>query len=81
MERGNMRIRTLVLGALALLSASGYGAAARAQDWGAEMAHWHALCDQGDRRACVRFGVLIGEHRERHAEWRRTHPDWWWWEH
>jgi hypothetical protein len=23
---------------------------------------------------------LIGENRERHTEWRRAHPEFWWWE-
>ncbi len=32
-------------------------------------------CEQGDRRACVRMGIIIGEHRERHEEWRREHPE------
>jgi hypothetical protein len=32
-------------------------------------------CDVGDRRACVRLGIVIGEHRERREEWRREHPD------
>ena len=32
-------------------------------------------CDDGDRRACVRLGIIIGEHRERREEWRREHPD------
>jgi hypothetical protein len=40
----------------------------------------HYECDRGDRRACVQFGVLIGEQRERRAEWQHTHPEWWWWE-
>lgn len=35
----------------------------------------HERCDAGDRRACVRFGILIGQHRERVAEWRRSRPD------
>ena len=35
----------------------------------------HAACDDGDRHACIRFGVLIGQHKERVAEWRRMHPD------
>jgi hypothetical protein len=46
----------------------------------AELIGFHQLCDKGDRRACVRFGILIGENRERHAEWRRMHPEWWWWD-
>jgi hypothetical protein len=28
----------------------------------------------GDRKACIRFGVMIGENRERRVEWRRLHP-------
>jgi hypothetical protein len=32
-------------------------------------------CEAGDRRACVRLGILIGENRERRAAWRREHPD------
>ncbi|MGA8412858.1 MAG: hypothetical protein WB756_13965, partial [Xanthobacteraceae bacterium] len=46
----------------------------------AEMIGFHQLCDRGDKRACIRFGILIGENRQRHADWRRLHPDWWWWE-
>ena len=32
-------------------------------------------CEDGDRRACVRLGIIIGENRERRASWRREHPD------
>jgi hypothetical protein len=32
-------------------------------------------CEDGDRRACVRFGIIIGEHRERRERWRREDPD------
>jgi hypothetical protein len=32
-------------------------------------------CEDGDRRACVRLGILIGENRERRARWRREYPD------
>ncbi len=35
----------------------------------------HERCDSGDRHACVRFGILIGQHREHVAAWRRSHPD------
>lgn len=34
-----------------------------------------AQCDDGDTRACIRFGIVIGEHRERQAQWRRQNPD------
>jgi hypothetical protein len=46
----------------------------------AEIIGFHQLCDKGDRRACVRFGILIGQNQQRHADWRRSHADWWWWE-
>jgi hypothetical protein len=32
-------------------------------------------CDSGSKRACIRFGIMIGKHQERVATWRRTHPD------
>jgi hypothetical protein len=46
----------------------------------AEMIGFHQLCDKGDRRACVRFGILIGQNQQRHADWRRAHAEWFWWE-
>ena len=54
---------------------------ARAQEGvEAEMIGYHQLCQKGDRRACIRFGILIGRNEQRHADWRRLHADWWWWE-
>lgn len=44
------------------------------------MRRMHYECDRGDRRACVRFGIILGEHRERHEEWRHAHPEYWWWD-
>jgi hypothetical protein len=32
-------------------------------------------CEDGDRRACVRLGIIIGENRERRAAWRRENPE------
>jgi hypothetical protein len=32
-------------------------------------------CEDGDKRACVRLGIIIGENRERRAAWRRDHPE------
>jgi hypothetical protein len=55
---------------------------AHAQDAAeAEIVGFHQLCQKGDRRACVRFGILLGRNEQRHADWRRAHADWWWWEH
>ncbi|HUA50906.1 MAG TPA: hypothetical protein VMB81_02015 [Candidatus Sulfotelmatobacter sp.] len=53
---------------------------ASAEDREERMRHLHFDCDRGDRRACVRFGVMLGENHDHFVEWRRTHPEWWWWE-
>jgi hypothetical protein len=54
---------------------------ARAQsDVEAEMIGYHQLCEKGDRRACIKFGILIGRNQQRNADWRRAHADWFWWE-
>jgi hypothetical protein len=37
-------------------------------------------CEAGDTRACVQFGIIIGENRERRAQWRQEAPDLFWWE-
>lgn len=37
-------------------------------------------CEDGDTRACVRLGIIIGENRERRAQWAREHPELFWWE-
>jgi hypothetical protein len=37
--------------------------------------HLHHKCEEGDRRACVHLGIIIGENKERREEWRREHPD------
>jgi hypothetical protein len=46
----------------------------------AEILGFHQLCDKGDRKACVHFGILIGRNEQRHADWRRAHAEWFWWE-
>jgi hypothetical protein len=67
--------------AIAIAAGIPMSVAARAQDARqAELIGFHQLCDKGDRKACVRFGMLLGEMRERHAEWRKAHPEFWWWE-
>ena len=35
----------------------------------------HEDCFDGSKGACIRFGILIGQHREHVAMWRRSHPD------
>jgi hypothetical protein len=44
------------------------------------MLELRAACEDGDRRSCIRFGIIIGENRERRAQWRRENPDLFWWE-
>jgi len=34
----------------------------------AEMIGFHQLCQKGDRKACIRFGILIGRNEQRHAD-------------
>jgi hypothetical protein len=46
----------------------------------AEIIGFHQLCEKGDRKACVRFGILIGRNEQRNADWRRGHADWFWFE-
>ena len=42
---------------------------------GERMLELRERCEDGDRRACVRLGIIIGENRERRAAWRREHPE------
>jgi hypothetical protein len=37
-------------------------------------------CDDGNRSACIRFGVMLGENRERERQWRNERPDFYRWE-
>ena len=52
----------------------------RRDEMRARMFELRTACEDGDRRACVRFGIIIGENRERRAQWRRESPDLFWWE-
>lgn len=45
-----------------------------------QLAGLHQRCTDGDRRACVRFGFMIGESRDRRDDWRNNHSEWFWWE-
>jgi hypothetical protein len=81
-----MRLKSLFVASAIVTAVAGIVPStipARAQDFRAreaELAGLHQLCDRGDRKACVRFGMILGEMRERHADWRRGHPEWFWWE-
>jgi hypothetical protein len=37
-------------------------------------------CDDGSRESCIRFGIIIGQNREREAQWRRQNPDMFAWD-
>jgi hypothetical protein len=81
-----MNLKPLTAAAMVAAAISGVAAmtptVAHAQDaMEAEMVGYHQLCQKGDRKACIRFGILIGRNEQRHADWRRAHADWWWWEH
>lgn len=74
--------RCLATAAVIAASLGAMTLSAKAQDAReAEIVGFHQLCDHGDRRACVRFGMLIQQNHDRQAQWRRTHPEWFWWEH
>jgi hypothetical protein len=76
-----MALKLLIGAAALLLAGIGAGPAhAQAGSRQAELQRQHVLCDQGYRPACIRFGIIIGQNRGRVAEWRREHPDWWWWQ-
>ena len=80
MLRGSLIAAAGVTVAVATLAMGGATPARAQSNVEAEMIGFHQLCDKGDRRACVRFGILIGQNQQRHADWRRAHADWWWWE-
>jgi|GEM_PF-3383954 len=42
--------------------------------------HLHEGCDAGDRRACVKLGILIGQHQEQRAAWQHAHPEMFSWD-
>jgi hypothetical protein len=75
-----MRVKsTLIAAAIVISSAAIFGSLpVQAQDRPTkEGERLHELCDRGDHRACVRFGMLLSENRSRHDEWRRSHPQFW----
>jgi len=62
---------------LGLLISIAFSAASSAQDAReAEMIGMHQLCDHGDKKACVKFGMMIQQNHDRMDAWRHNHPDW-----
>jgi hypothetical protein len=45
-----------------------------------ELHEFNDACRHGNNGACIRFGIILGEHPELRQEWRRAHPDYFWWE-
>jgi len=75
-----MHLKSLVAAAgiagTMIVGAAWFGAPVQAQNAReAEMVGFHQLCEKA---ACIQFGILLGENRERHAEWRKHHSEWWW---
>jgi hypothetical protein len=70
----------LVAAAVSLSTLAATAARADMEAREAEALGLHQLCDKGDRRACVKFGIILGENAQRHADWRKRHAEWWWWE-
>lgn len=76
-----MHQKVLIGAAVALLAGMmSLPSPAQAQQRRVQIQRAHALCQRGYRPACIRFGYLLGVNRGRQAEWRREHPDWWWWQ-
>ncbi|MFZ0838386.1 MAG: hypothetical protein WAM77_13100, partial [Xanthobacteraceae bacterium] len=65
-------ISAIVIGSAALLGSLPVQAQDRPEREGQRL---HGLCDKGDQKACVRFGMLLNENRGRHEEWRKSHPE------
>jgi hypothetical protein len=78
-----MKFRTFVLATALALPVLGWlgSTPALAQDREAELRRLHHECNEGDRKACVRFGIMLGEERAHHERWRREHPEWFFYEH
>ena len=70
----------VIAGAISAAAATVPTAARAQSNAEAELIGFHQLCEKGDRKACVRFGILIGQNEQRHADWRRAHAEWFWWE-
>ncbi|MBV9236226.1 MAG: hypothetical protein JOZ94_10390 [Xanthobacteraceae bacterium] len=72
-----MQIKSTFISAIVIGSAGLLGSLpAQAQDRPErEGQRLHGLCDKGDQKACVRFGMLLNENRGRHEEWRKSHPE------
>ena len=73
-----MGMTALAFGAVLL---GGFGTAQAQDGREAQLVGYHQLCDRGDRGACVKFGMMLQQNRDRHDDWRRTHPEFFFFEH
>lgn len=74
-------LKRMIIAGTAVALTLGAGGAAYAQDAReAQMLGYHQLCQQGDRKACIRFGMMLQQNKDRMNEWRHSHPDWFWFE-
>ena len=65
---------------VAALAYSGYPAAAQ-DGREAQMIGFRDFCEHGDKKACVKFGMMLQQNIDRQGEWRHSHPDWFFFEH
>jgi hypothetical protein len=75
-------LKNMLLIATSTAIVLGTGTTAYAQDSReAQMLGFHQLCQQGDKKACIRFGMMLQQNKDHMDAWRHRHPDWFWWEH
>ena len=74
MQGKSMLISAIFIGSAALLGSLPVQAQDRPEREGVRL---HQLCDKGDQKACVHFGMMLNENRGRHEEWRKSHPEFW----
>jgi hypothetical protein len=65
-------ISAIIIGSAALLGSLPVQAQDRPEREGERL---HGLCNKGDQKACIRFGMLLNENPGRHEEWRKSHPE------
>jgi hypothetical protein len=75
MELGSWFRRSIVQPSCRTRCSCARSAAAIPRRLGNRLIEYREACEAGDRRACVRLRILIGENRERRAAWRRDHPE------
>ena len=74
-------LKKMIIAGTAVALTLGAAGTAYAQDAReAQMLGYHQLCQQGDRKACIRFGMMLQQNKDRMNEWRHSHPDWFWFE-